>query len=72
MNGEVYYADQFRELIKHGNSILKTNPELKSEIKELIDLCQSEIEEGGSVEHEIELCKESINQLINEDGKRDI
>jgi hypothetical protein len=66
MNGEVFYAKEFKELINYGNEILKTRPDLKNDIKGLLDLCQSEIEEGGSVEHEIELCREDMKQLTEE------
>lgn len=67
MNGEVAHAKEFKELIDYGNEILKTRPDLKNDIKGLLDLCESEIEEGGSVEHEIELCREDMRQLTEEE-----
>lgn len=44
-------------------------PHLKDEIYDLYELCLDEIEQGESVAHEIELCINSIEQLIEEDGK---
>ena len=45
---------------------IKTHPELRKEIVSLYSLCLSEIEEGGSEQHEIELCTNDIYELINE------
>lgn len=42
------------------------HPKLEDEIIDLYTLCLAEIEEGGSVEHEIQLCETSIEQLIEE------
>ena len=55
-----------KELITWSNEVLKSYPDLKNDILDLISLCENEIEEGGSPTHEIELCKESIKQLIQE------
>jgi hypothetical protein len=41
-------------------------PNLKSEILDFYSLCQSEIEEGSSPEHERSLCYNSVEELINE------
>lgn len=46
---------------------LSKHPEHKEEVIGLLELCQSEIEEGGSEEHEIELFEESCEQLLEED-----
>jgi hypothetical protein len=53
------------ELLKYAKMAISSRPDLKSEIEDLIQLCRDEIEEGGSVEHEISLCLEDINQLID-------
>jgi len=43
-----------------------SHPDMFDEIWDYVSLCHDEIEEGGSPDHEIELCKESIKQLIDE------
>ena len=55
------------ELIQWARTLKNEHPDKFSEIWDFVSLCQDEIEEGGSPTHEIELCKESIKQLI-EDG----
>jgi hypothetical protein len=55
-----------KELIEFAKGFIKDNPQFKSEVIDLIELCQSEIEEGGSMQHEINLCIESIKQLKEE------
>jgi hypothetical protein len=42
------------------------HPEYKEEILDYYDLCINEIEDGGSPTHEIELCRDSIEQLTEE------
>lgn len=42
-------------------------PHLAEEFDDLYALCYAEIEDGGSMPHEIDLCVESINQLIEEE-----
>lgn len=44
-------------------------PNLKSEIIDLYELCIEEIEERGSVENEVSICRSSIQDLITEEGK---
>jgi hypothetical protein len=41
-------------------------PHLKDEFYDLYSLCLSEIEEGGSERHEIELCINDIEETIKE------
>jgi predicted PolB exonuclease-like 3'-5' exonuclease len=41
-------------------------PEKKEEIQDLLDLAINEIEEGGSMYHEISLCMADVEQLIKE------
>jgi hypothetical protein len=43
-------------------------PELKNEILDIYTLCLDEIEEGGSVQHEISLGLSDLEELINEDS----
>lgn len=55
-----------QELIQFARGFIKDNPQLKEEVIDLVELCFSEIEEGGSEQHEINLCIESIKQLLEE------
>jgi len=52
------------ELINFANGFIRDNPQFKSEVHDLVQLCEDEIDEGGSPEHEIQLCEESIRQLL--------
>ena len=45
---------------------INTHPNLASEILDYYGLCVDEMEEGGSEQHEIDLCINSIEQLIEE------
>jgi hypothetical protein len=54
------------QLQKYVQEKIKLHPELKSAIISLFQLCLDEIEEGGSREHEIDLCVTDIDQTINE------
>jgi hypothetical protein len=56
---------QFRDYIKEQTV---KYPLLKEEILDFYELAINEIEEGGSPIHEIELCLESIKQLIDENN----
>jgi hypothetical protein len=49
------------------NIQITKHPEYKEEILDYYDLCINEIEEGGSATHEIELCRDSIEQLTEEE-----
>lgn len=53
-----------KELKKWANEIIRDCPEHKEEILYFVTLCEEEIEEGGSIENEIHLCKQSILDLI--------
>jgi len=50
--------------MKFAQEAITNNPEYKSRINELFQLCLDEIDEGGSEEHEIQLCYSSIYELI--------
>ncbi len=56
---------QFKDYIRE--QIVKY-PLLKEEILDFYQLAINEIEEGGSASHEIELCLQSINDLIDENN----
>ena len=64
--------NSFKELINHAKSVIAQHPDLKEEIIDLIDLYQSEVEEGGSVQHELNLCATSIDQLVEERTKEKV
>lgn len=57
-------------LIEYAKSVIEKYPSLTSEVRGLIDLCISEIEEGGSQDHEIELCWSDIQTLVEEEEAR--
>lgn len=54
---------EFKNQIKRE---IEKNPNLKEEILDLYDLAITEIEDGGSATHEIQLCLEDIKQLKND------
>jgi hypothetical protein len=56
-----------KELIKYAKELIVKYPDKKTEIIDFVQLCQDEIEQGGSVEHEIELCYSSLKELIKTD-----
>jgi len=41
-------------------------PELQDQFVDYYQLCKDEIEDGGSMQHEIGLCENSINEAIIE------
>ena len=45
---------------------IQQNPDLEEEVVGLFNLCVSEIDEGGSEPHEIELCISDIEELVKE------
>lgn len=52
------------QVTKWANDKMKEHPELKSEIYDLYVLCRTEIEDGGSESHEIELFMSDVEELI--------
>jgi hypothetical protein len=48
------------------NDLITQHPNLKEEILDFYELAITEIEEGGSATHEIELCLNDIELLIEE------
>lgn len=57
-----------KEVIQFAKQFITEHPNLKDEVIGLVELCQSEIEEGGSPQHEMSLCIESIKQLLEEEN----
>lgn len=58
----------FLELRKYCNEQIEKYPDLKEDINDYFELAKDETEQGGSKQHEINLCVSSIDQLINGDG----
>lgn len=53
-------------LRKYCVGVVEQHPELEEEVVGLFNLCISEIEEGGSESHEIELCISDVDELVKE------
>jgi hypothetical protein len=56
-----------KEAVEFAKEFIKEHPNLKVEVMDLLELCQSEIEEGGSPTHEVDLCINSIKQLLEKE-----
>lgn len=54
-----FLTDWCKEKIKHC-------PKLRTDIIDLLNLALMEIEDGSSVEHQIELCMSDVEELIKE------
>ena len=57
------------DLINYAHDMANKYPELRDEILDILDLAKSEIEEGGSADHECQLAEQSINDLIESHKK---
>jgi hypothetical protein len=57
---------KIQQLKQYCKERIAQHPDLCFEIKSLLDLAISEIEEGGSEEHEIQLCISDIEAIIKE------
>lgn len=55
----------YKELKTFGDEIIKKNPHHTNEVQGLLELCLDEIQEGFSEDHEIELCWNDLNDLMN-------
>jgi len=55
------------ELRTYCRGLIETHPSLKEQIVDLFVLCVSEIEEGGSEPHEVELCLSDVQELLHEE-----
>ena len=54
------------QLKQYCKETIAQHPSLEEDIKDLLDLAIYEIEEGGSEEHEIQLCISDIEAIIKE------
>jgi hypothetical protein len=50
-------------------AVITKFPQLKDEVNSMFQLCKDEIEEGGSYEHEIQLCYGAVKDLIDDIGE---
>lgn len=57
-----------KQLKDYARTCIDERPELRDEIVGLYQLCLDEIEEGGSRQHEIELCYSDIKELTETDA----
>jgi hypothetical protein len=53
-----------KELREYVIEMMKKYPQHKEEMMDLFVLCMDEIEEGGSPQHEMELCRNEIEELV--------
>jgi hypothetical protein len=59
-----------KQLVKELREVITKYPQLKEQVNDLYQLCNDEIEEGGSPDHEMHLCLDSVRQLVDEiEGK---
>lgn len=56
-----------KRLNDYVKEFIAKHPHLKEKVNDLVQLCFDEIEEGGSIEHEIDLAIDSIDELLEED-----
>ncbi len=57
------------DLYQKGREIVSKRPELEDRVMDLIELAQAEIEDGSSVEHEVELAMNDMEELMKESKK---
>ena len=60
---------RFPELQAYARAKAKTVPRLQPEIADLVALAEDEIADGGSEEHECELARHDIDELISKEAK---
>jgi hypothetical protein len=58
---------QFARAVEFGNDFMKKHPQHKEEVKDYFQLMKDEVEEGGSVEHEINLFIGACIDLLTEE-----
>lgn len=58
---------QFARAVEYGNDFMKKHPQHTKEVKDYFQLMKDEVEEGSSVEHEIDLFIGACDDLLNED-----
>lgn len=59
-------SDQIKNLMEWAKQKAKACPNLSEEINDLVQLAIDEIDQGGSVSHEINLCMSDIEELVKE------
>jgi hypothetical protein len=59
---------RFARAIDFGNEFVKKYPEHKSEVFDYFQLMKNEVEEGSSVEHEIDLFIGACNDLLTNEN----
>ena len=58
-----------KQLVQDLREVITKFPQLKGQVNDFYQLCRDEIEEGGSEQHEIDLCRQSVKELIEEIGE---
>ena len=58
---------ELQQLRDYARTCINDRPELRDEIVGLWELCLNEIQEGGSRQHEINLCHRDIEELMERD-----
>ena len=53
-----------KELKRFVIETINSHPQHKREIIDLYQLCLDEIQEGGSPQHEMDLCRNDIEELV--------
>lgn len=58
---------QLKRAVDYGNEFMKKHPQFKAEVKEYFQLMKDEIEDGASVENEINLFIGACDDLLIKD-----
>ena len=59
------------ELVKELRAVIAKYPQLKDQVNDLFQLCKDEMEDDcSSPEHEMELCRGSVQELVDEIEKK--
>lgn len=58
---------ELQQLRDYARTCISDRPELRDEIVGLWQLCLDEIQEGGSRQHEIDLCYRDMEELMERD-----
>ena len=58
--------ESLKLLANYCSDVMIRYPELRDDVEDFYQLCLDEIEQGGSVSHEIELCMGSIEEAIED------
>lgn len=56
---------KFEIAVRFGNDFIKKYPQFTEEVKDYFQLMQDEVEQGGSVQHEMELFIGACEDLLN-------